>query len=468
MLNKEFEPKRFHFIAIGGIGMSGLAKYLLEMGAQVSGSDIADSKYCDELRKLGAKIYIGHDAKNVPENSMVVVSSAVKENNVELLRAKELNCGIIHRSEALKLLSLGFGLDEKPKFIGFAGTHGKTTTSGLCSFVLNKANTKASYVVGGIIPDFATNAKFYDGAKYFVAELDESDGTIVKYSPNTFVVNNLEADHPDFYKNGLDDVIKTFKNVLNNLGKDAKILINSDNEGCKRLANECHDKTFITYGLNSGVYRAENIVYSFGNTSFEVVKNSTKLGKIELSVIGEHNVYNALAVAVAIYENEGSLEKYVQYFKDFTGMGRRMQKKAEIGSISIFDDYAHHPSEIKATLSAVSGIKKDRRLVTIFQPHRYTRFKSLWNDFLQAFDKTDKLIVLDVYSAGDTKDETVSSQKFVNQIKHNDAAFIDGNMQEVAKKIMPLLKKNDIVITMGAGDVTKIGNYLTDLYNGEN
>ena len=466
MLNKEFEPKKFHFIGIGGVGMSGLAKYLLQMGAEVSGSDKSSGKYCEMVKKLGGTVYEDHRAENVPANSMVVLSTAVKEDNPELIRAKELDCGILHRSELLKLISMGFGTDGAQKFIGFAGTHGKTTTSGLCSYVLNKAGVDASYVVGGLVPEFATNADFKENGKFFVAELDESDGSIVKYSPNTVVINNLEADHPDFYKNGLVDVIATFKEFLSNIKPDAKVLLGTDSPGCCDLMKACPERKYVTYGLTSGDYRAENVVCGAEETHFDITYKGEKLCEMSLSLIGEHNVYNALAVAAAIRENGVDLNLVKPFFKDFTGMGRRFQKVEEFDGIKIFDDYAHHPSEVKATLCSAKKVKPAQgRIVTIFQPHRYTRFGTFWNEFLKTFEDTDKLIVVDVFSAGDEPSEKFNSENFVKQINHKDAVYVSGSIQEAAKKILPILKKNDIVITMGAGDITKAGKYLAEQWD---
>ncbi|HCB11577.1 MAG TPA: UDP-N-acetylmuramate--L-alanine ligase, partial [Cyanobacteria bacterium UBA11991] len=221
--------KKYHFIAIGGVGMSGLAKYLLQNGCEVSGSDINDSKYVKGVRDLGAKVYIGHSEDNVPEDCIVVASTAIREFNPEIQKAKRLGLPIWHRSDLLAEISR-----HEDYFIGFSGTHGKTTTSGLCSYVLEKAGLKPSYVVGGIIPELNTNANCSHG-KYFIAELDESDGTIVKYSPNLVVVNNLEPDHLDFYKNGLESILETFETFISNMRENGVILANMDNEGVKRL-----------------------------------------------------------------------------------------------------------------------------------------------------------------------------------------------------------------------------------------
>ena len=251
---------KYHFIAIGGIGMSGLAKYLLEDGNIVSGSDISDSKYIKKLRLLGAKIFIGHNKDNVPNDAIVIKSTAIRDNNPEVIRAKELGLEIYHRSDLLAEIATK-AQQENKIFIGFSGTHGKTTTSGLASFILEKANLKPSFVDGGIIPEINTNAQHKSG-KYFIAELDESDGTITKYNPDILVINNLEEDHLDFYKNGMSDLIKIFNQAIS---QSKKIIVNNDNEGVNLLTGD-----FITFGLNNADYIAKNIVYEKNGTSFDI------------------------------------------------------------------------------------------------------------------------------------------------------------------------------------------------------
>lgn len=461
MNNKD---KKFHFIAIGGIGMSGLAKYLLELGCTVSGSDIKESKYTQKVEKLGAKVYIGHDAKYIEKDMIIVASTAIKEDNPEKIRAKELGLEVLHRSDVLKMISEGVG-NETHHFIGFSGTHGKTTTSGLCSYVLEKAGYEPSYCVGGIIPDLDTNAKSASG-KHFVAELDESDGTIVKYHTNISVINNLEVDHVDFYKNGFDDLLKTFRAHLDNMAKGGKIIVNKDCNGIKKLMLVNDDVKFITFGIESGGvdYSVRNMSFTEFGSSFDVYYRSQKLVSLKLTVPGKHNIYNALAVTAALNEEGVDLEKVRPHFETFSGMGRRFQKVAEFDGIRIFDDYAHHPTEIKTTLDS-ARLCNANRLVAIFQPHRYSRLKGLWDDFLKSFGAVDKLIVVDVYSASEDAIVGVNSKAFAQCFKNEDVMHISGSMENAARKILPLLKSGDMVITLGAGDVTRIGGELQRLHN---
>ena len=444
------KKEKYHFIAIGGIGMSGLAKYLLQEGFDVSGSDINDSKYMKELRYLGAKIYIGHDENNVPENCIVVASSAIREDNPEIQKAKKLGLKILHRSDVLKELS------ERSKcFIGYAGTHGKTTTSGLAAYVTEKAGLEPSYVVGGIIPNINTNAN-YRSDRYFIAELDESDGTVVKYNPHILVINNLEADHLDFYKNGLNSLVETFEQLLSKMDVSKKVLINNDSEGNLKLKGH----NFITYGLNNADYLAKNINLTPTGSFFDIYYKGEFLTDLNIKLLGKHNVVNALAVFASLNEAGINIELAKEHFAAFTGMGRRFQLVGEVNGAVIYDDYAHHPTEIKATLSALTEFK-DKNVIAVFQPHRYTRLQSLWNDFLKAFDGVSKVYVTDVFAASEDKIDGISGENFANQLKN--AQHISGNMEDVAKAIYPQLKNGDIVVGLGAGTITELGKYLLKL-----
>ncbi len=448
--------EKYHFIAIGGIGMSGLAKYLLENGYEVSGSDICESKYLDKLRKLGATVFLGHDENNMPDDCIVVASSAIKEDNPEVQKAKRLGLPFYHRSDVLaKLSKLG------KFFLGYSGTHGKTTTSGLSSYVLEKAGLKPSYVVGGILPDIGTNAHSQDG-KIFCAELDESDGTIVKYSPDIVVVNNLEADHLDFYKNGLQSIIETFNKFLSNLKPNAIVLANADCNGVMQLEN----RNFITYGLNKADYQAKNISYDEDYTTYDIYYKDEFLSDMKICLKGVHNVYNSLAVFASLHQAGVDINLVKPHFATFTGMGRRFQKVCEFDGISVYDDYAHHPTEIKATLSASKSFK-NKNIVAVFQPHRYTRLSNLWNEFMTAFSDVDRVVVTDVYAASELPINGINSERFTNELSQKSdipCEYISGSIQEVAKKLLPTLKSGDVVIGLGAGTITNLGKELKAEY----
>lgn len=438
---------RYHFIAIGGIGMSGLAKYLLEDGHTVSGSDIADSKYVEKLRELGATVFIGHDAKNVPDDAIIIKSSAIRDNNPEVIRAKELGLKIYHRSDLLEEIAKS-AQDNGKCFIGFSGTHGKTTTSGMASYVLDKAGLEPSFVDGGIIPELNTNAQHKSG-KHFVAELDESDGTIVKYYPDILVINNLEEDHIDFYKNGMPDLVKTFNQAIS---QAKKVLINNDNEGTALLSGN-----FVTFGLNDADYTAKKI----DSDTIEIYYKGEHLTKIKTQLAGVHNVYNVLAVVSALYEAGVDIQKVAEYFYGFTGMGRRFQKVGEINGIKIYDDYAHHPTEIKATLDAAASKFGKDNVVAVFQPHRYTRLQSLWNEFKGAFSNAGRVIVTDVYAASEDQIAGISGENFAKDLVGSE--YFSGDMKSVAKELLPTLKQGDVVIGLGAGTITNLGKELKRL-----
>ena len=458
---------KYHFIAIGGIGMSGLAKYLLEDGHTVTGSDIADSKYIAKLKDLGAGVNIGHSEDNLPDDTDIVIkSSAIRDDNPELIKAKRLGIPVYHRSDLLEEIAKS-AQDSGKCFIGFSGTHGKTTTSGLASYVLEKAGLEPSFVDGGIIPEINTNAQHKSG-KYFIAELDESDGTIIKYYPDILVINNLEEDHIDFYKNGMPDLIKTFNQAVS---QAKKVLINNDNEGTLKLTGD-----FITFGLKDADYTAKSI----DSENIEIFYKGAPLVTVKTQLAGIHNVYNILAVVAALNEagvgvnslgvnplgeislaencEKVSLAQVTQYIYPFTGMGRRFQKVCDINGIQVYDDYAHHPTEIKATLQAAASKFGKENIVAVFQPHRYTRLQSLWEEFKGAFSNAGRVIVTDVYAASEDPIEGISGEHFAQELPESE--YVSGNMEEVAEKLMPSLKKGNIVIGLGAGTITALGKNL--------
>lgn len=446
--------------------MSGLAKYLLQKGFEVSGSDINDSKYVQNVKKLGAKVFIGHDENNLPDDCVVVASTAIRENNPEMQKAKRLGLPIFHRSDLLAEIS-----KNEEYFIGYSGTHGKTTTSGLCSYVMEKAGLKPSYIVGGIIPEINANANAALD-KIFIAELDESDGTIVKYSANLVVVNNLEPDHLDFYKNGLDSILETFETFLSNIREKGIVLANTDNEGVKRLVKYYtehelgHNAKFMTYSIGGNTdYCAKNINYAEDYTTFDIMYKGEFQTTLKICLKGVHNVYNSLAVWASLHIAGIDMELVNKHFATFSGMGRRFQKVGEFDGISIYDDYAHHPTEIKATLSSSKSFK-NRNVIAVFQPHRFTRLQNLWNEFMGAFSDVNRVVVTDVYAASEDPIDGVNSLAFTNELKEKidvPCENISGDIKEVARKLFPTLKSGDIVIGLGAGTITNLGKELLAL-----
>ena len=438
--------------------MSGLAKYLLENGCDVSGSDIKDSKYVDKLRKLGAKVTIGHSEDNLPDDCVVVASTAIREDNPELKKAKRLGLPVYHRSDLLAEISR-----QDKFFIGYSGTHGKTTTSGLASYVLDLAGYEPSFVVGGIIPELGVNSQSTPN-KFFIAELDESDGTIVKYAPNICVINNLEPDHLDFYKDGMTSLMKTFEKFISNMTDNSIVLINNDCEVLKQL----HAHKVMTFGLNEADYTAKNIVLNQDCTTFDIYFKGTILTSLTIILKGRHNVYNALSVVASLHQAGVDIDKVKKHFATFTGMGRRFQKVGEFDGISIYDDYAHHPTEIKATLSCAESFK-NKRVIAVFQPHRYSRLKNLWNDFLEAFDDVDRVIVTDVFAASEDPIDGVTGENFSKDLAKRISVpceYVAGDMKAVANKLFPTLENGDIVIGLGAGTITFLSKELLELNEG--
>lgn len=451
----------YYFIAIGGIGMSGLAKYLVEDGFEVLGSDVKKNRNIVELEKLGAKIFIGHDENNLPDNCIVVASTAIKEDNPELLKAKRLGLEILHRSDLLAKISKGLCNDKKKYFLGYSGTHGKTTTSGLCAYVLEKAGLKPSFVVGGIVPEFGINSNAGKG-DFFVAELDESDGTITKYQPEISIINNLEIDHVDFYTDGFQSILNTFKTYLSTLPEGAKVLINNDNDGNLQLMEQNPEFKYITFGLNDADYVAKNIDFKGAQTTFDIYKNGEFLTDLKTQMLGYHNVYNATAVLASLNEAGVDLNVVKEHFYTFTGMGRRFQLSASFDEIAVYDDYAHHPTEIKATLSAMKSLK-DKNIIAVFQPHRYTRFQGLWDEFLGAFEGVSNVFITDIYAASEKPIEGVSPDNFANQLsKTIPCEHLSGSITDVAQQLLPKLKPNDIVVGLGAGTITTLGKDLLE------
>lgn len=458
--------EKYYFIAIGGIGMSGLAKYLVEDGIEVLGSDIKQNRNTVELEKLGAKIFIGHDADNIPEDAIVVASTAIKEDNPELIKAKRLGLEILHRSDLLARIANGLCTSKKKYFIGYSGTHGKTTTSGLASYVLEKAGLNPSFVVGGIVPEIGINSNAGKG-DFFIAELDESDGTIVKYQPEISVINNLEVDHVDFYTDGLQEILNTFKTYLSTLPQNAKVLINKDCSGNRKLIEQNPDVNFITFSLkDSADYTAENIKLST-ETTFDVYYKGQFLINIKTQMLGEHNVYNSLAVLASLNESNVNLNLVKEHFLTFTGMGRRFQLSAEFDGISVYDDYAHHPTEIKATLSAMKVLKENNsecKIIAVFQPHRYSRFSGLWDEFLNSFDLADEVFITDVYAASESPIEDANPEKFAQLLSERVLCkHLSGSISDVAQSLLYKLKSNDIVVGLGAGTITTLGKELIQI-----
>lgn len=470
-LNDIKNLKSFHFIGIGGAGMSALAKILLQSGLQVSGSDIAESKNTENLKKLGAEIFIGHDEQNILSRKekidAVVYSSAISLENPELAKAGELKIPKLHRSDINATL-----LNNK-KGIAVAGAHGKTTTTTMIGFVLHSAGVDPTIIIGGESADLKTNA-ILGKSDWLVSEADESDGSFIKLKPAVAVVTNIEDDHLDFYGT-VERIRAAFKIFLENLDKEKGLaVICYDNEILRELSGEIGRK-FISYAIdNDADFMAKNIQSSVEGTSFEVIKKiksedtgevkEKNLGKIKLLIHGRHNVLNALAT-IAVAQNAGvKFSKIADALGKFHGANRRFQTLGRVRNVWIVDDYAHHPTEIAATLKAAHE-SKPHKVICVFQPHRYTRTKLLLNEFGKAFVDADSLILTDIYSAGEEKIEGISGESILESVlnaTNQEVSYIP-NREKIAEFLIDRVSPGDLVITMGAGDIYKTGYELIDI-----
>lgn len=454
--------KRIHFIGIGGIGMSGIAEVLCNLGFIVSGSDAKRSKNTDRLETLfSITINEGHSAENVGDAQVVVYSSAVKEDNPEVVIAKEKGIPVIPRAEMLAELMV-----LKPYAVAVSGTHGKTSTTSMVATVLGHAGFDPTTVVGGVVDTLGSNARLGQ-SDWFVTEADESDRSFLMLYPTIAVVTNIDKEHMESYK-GMDDVVQCFTDFVNKVPFFGAAVICLDDPNVQLLIPNIKRRR-VTYGLTAQAdVSAHDISYdgAFGS-SFTVWKGDEVLGKVNLPVPGKHNVYNALAATTVALEMEVPFDKIVEGFAIFKNANRRFQLKGEVNDIMVVDDYGHHPTEILATLSAAKNSASTRRTVVIFQPHRYSRTQELMGDFALAFNNADVLYVLDIYAASEQPIEGISAETLTENIKkygHKNANYI-GSIDTALDVVMPNLLPNDLVITLGAGTITRLSDEIIERLN---
>jgi len=451
-----------HFIAIGGIGMSAIAKIMLEKGYKVSGSDIKSNSIIESLRKKGAKITIGHSPENINNCSLVVVSSAIKHDNPELVEAKSQNINVIHRSQLLEYLMSGEAQSKNFIALGVTGTHGKTTTSGMAAYVLESGGFNPSFAIGGQLPVYNVNSQGTDG-KYFVSELDESDGSIELYTPDISIITNLELDHADHYERGFEQILETFEKYINELPANAKVILNIDDTGNIELLKRINHEKIITYSIEGkNADYTGKILADFPNAELEAFYKEKFLAKIKLGVPGYHNVSNTLAVAAALNEAGVDIAEIAPNFEGFTGMKRRFQTVANVNNARIIDDYAHHPTEIKATLKTARKLANTTsgRVIAVFQPHRFSRLANLWKEFANSFLDADKVYLCDVYAAGEDPFEGINSENLCSEIDCKKATYVAGDLEQVAKVVKQDIKSGDVILTIGAGNITQLGKIL--------
>ena len=447
--------RKIHFVGIGGIGMSGIAELLLNLEYRVSGSDLRESDTTRRLRDLGGEITIGHAEENVAGADVVVTSTAVKSDNPEVVAAHREHIAVIPRAEMLaELMRMKYG-------IAIAGTHGKTTTTSMMAIVLTHAGIDPTCVIGGKLDALGSNAKLGRG-KFLVAEADESDGSFMHLSPTIAVVTNIDEDHLDFYS-GIEEIREIFIDFINKVPFYGRAILCLDDPQIQEILPEVK-KRYLTYGLSSQAdFYATEIRMRQGRTSFMAHYQGAELGRISFRMPGRHNVLNALAVLAVAMELAVPFSTIVGGFRNFGGVQRRFQVRDEIGGVMIVDDYGHHPVEVRATLAAAqAGWKK--RVVAVFQPHRYSRTKALFDDFLTAFYLADKLIVTDVYAAGELPIEGADAEALVEGIRmhgHRDVSYC-ATLAEAAELLVDQVEPGDMVITLGAGNVNQVCDLLSE------
>jgi UDP-N-acetylmuramate--alanine ligase len=451
--------RTIHFVGIGGIGMSGIAEVLCNLGFVVSGSDLRKSKNTDRLETLfKVKIYEGHAAENVGDAQVVVYSSAVKDDNPEVMLAKEKAIPVIPRAEMLaELMTL------KPYAVAVSGTHGKTSTTSMVATILGHAGFDPTTVVGGVVDTLGSNARL-GKSDWFVTEADESDRSFLMLYPTIAVVTNIDKEHMESYK-GMDDVVQCFTDFVNKVPFYGACVLCLDDPNVQLIIPRIKRRR-VTYGMTAQAdVSAQEIRYNenFGST-FKVFKGTEFLGEITMPVPGKHNIYNALAATAVALEVEVPFEKVVEAFAKFKNANRRFQFKGEARGISVVDDYGHHPTEILATLSAAKNGSGGRRTVVIFQPHRYSRTKELMSEFALCFNNADVLFVTDIYAASESPIEGITAETLTDNIKqygHKNAQYV-GDVEGAAEKVIPFLQEGDLVITLGAGSITRLSDEILE------
>ncbi len=446
---------RVHFIGIGGAGMSAIAAILADQGVAVSGSDLKESRNTQRLASAGADILIGHRPENVEGAGLVVYSSAIRDNNREMVRARELGLEVIPRAGMLARLM------AEREGIAVAGTHGKTTTTSMLSKILFDAGWDPTFIVGGELNDISGNARTGRG-RHLVAEADESDGSFLFLEPRQVIVTNIELDHHDFYASD-QQVTDYFRSFLERIGPGGLAVLNGDDERVRDIAGGLQAEV-VFFGEGEGNhYRAAGVALKAGGSSFEVyVEGGESLGCLDLQVPGIHNVRNALsAVAMALRLGVG-FEVVRKSLAGFSGVHRRFELVGEADGIRIVDDYAHHPTEVRATLEAARREGMDR-VVCIFQPHRYSRTAALWKEFGEALGLADVVILTEVYAAGENPQPGINAKLILDALleaRPRHAAVYIPMRAELGRSTLRHLRSGDLVLTMGAGDVTQCSHEI--------
>ena len=445
--------KCIHFVGIGGIGMSGIAEVLVNLGYNVTGSDVKTSETTARLQKIGAKVIIGHAAENIGNADVVVTSTAVKTNNPEVVEAHKRNIPVIPRAEMLaELLKMKFS-------VAVSGSHGKTTTTSMIATILAQGDLDPTMVIGGKLASIGSNARLGDG-EIIVAEADESDGSFLKLSPTIAVITNIDREHLDYYP-GITEIKDAFLKFANIVPFYGCTVLCTDNIHVREIIPSIKRK-MITYGIESPAdYSAVNIKFLKTKTTYTLVYKKKKLGTVELTVPGLFNVYNSLAAIAVACELNLDFATIREGLKSFSGVQRRLEIKGRVGDITVVDDYGHHPTEIKETLKAMRQIWKDR-LIVVFQPHRFTRTKALFDEFTKSFGNVDILILNDIYPASEEPIAGINSDVLCKAIRKTGQTHVEyiPRAEETIEYLLKTVKAKDTVATIGAGSIYKIGEAL--------
>ena len=443
-----------HFVGIGGIGMSGLAQIMKNMGFVIQGSDISKNKNIDRLKKIGIKIYNNHRIKNLKKVTMVIISSAIKKNNVELIAAKSKNLQIFKRAE---MLANVIGLKKN---IIITGSHGKTTTTSLVANILLEAGLDPTVINGGIINSLKNNAQLGKG-EWAVTEADESDGSFLKLPINYSIVTNIDKEHLDFYKS-FNKLKRSFSTFIKKTPSFGKSLVCIDNKNLRSLLSTISPNSYLTYGFNiNSNYQIcnvkKNVNYSTFDLKIKLNKNRVNIiNNIKLNLIGDHNISNATG-SIAVALNLGiKISKIKDALRKFLGIQRRFTKVAVIGNREFYDDYAHHPTEIKAVIHGAKQVYKKRKIVCVFQPHRYSRINLLKNEFASSFKDADMVILCPVYSAGEKNKYNYQQNNFSKLIYNKSKIQVINinNQIELKNYLKKNLLENEVIICMGAGSIS--------------
>lgn len=438
--------KKFHFIGIGGIGMSSLARILLERGEHVSGSDLVKTPITESLESLGANISIGQKAENISPSQIVIFSTDIKPSNPEYQAAVTLKCKMEHRSECLHRLTVG------QKVLAVGGTHGKTTTSSLLAWAMESCKLSPTYAIGGIVKNFQTNGKAGEGP-YFIAEADESDGTLASYHSYGAIVTNIGLDHMNHYQTE-ENLLDCFQRFFSQIKKKELCFWCGDDERLIKM-----DPQGVSYGFSEHCQlQASNYRQSGWRSFVDLVFEGQTYADVEVSLAGLHNTLNAIAVFGLLIKLGAREPDIRQGLKTFQGVGRRCEVKGEKNGILFLDDYAHHPTEIKATLSAIRTANPNRRIVAVFQPHRYTRTRDCMGTYGSIFNSADQVILTDIHAAGEAPIPGVAVDNILEEISEGSKTSCQYLPRKgLSIKLPDFLEKGDVVVTLGAGNITKVG-----------